>query len=480
MMLAIRLAYALLFLSLCAQGLPLPTLPLNERQQEISWQAWLLVDDQNQHRQNNEEGGTVPRRRITTKSVFVAPTLAGPFPDNLPPCAEGYESNPMGVCTKIIKIDEDRHLAFLVSKLNEKFGIEDYEEDFEEVDGSDSEPLQVNIPLADQYNNDTPQGVESDFAIIVTPTIKNSEGVSNVDKREGETIGEPIEQELKQLLKTTTEQYDSTTWRPEIERGDLTTTQSPVEETTAIREETTRFDGEVETTTVPDEGSTTTVLPESTYETTEIPTTTLETTTATEQYRVTRPTPRITTYHPKATTYHPYFDVKYFESNSKTRNIIKFPDDDDDVVMPRSHSQGNYVRFPDMESNYQQESENHHTRDVTDSLGNYFNEIVTPEPSQKVRQMVLPGKRGFVPSKNYPVVFPHHNDEENHRQYEYHWGATTESHHSKRIRDKQGNLFLLPPKWSEKSNQKPLVFRSLPMQDLSVLFGYKNEQTVHR
>lgn len=93
-----------------------PSKPLNERSTELAWQAWLLVDEH----QNKQDGDGLLRRRITPKSIFITPTFS---PDKLQPCADGYESDNMGRCMKIIKIDEDAHLDFLLQKLNAQFGV---------------------------------------------------------------------------------------------------------------------------------------------------------------------------------------------------------------------------------------------------------------------------------------------------------------------------------------------------------------------
>lgn len=157
-----------------------PTRPLDERAPELAWQAWLLVDDQNQNRQNNDPAQSV-RRRITPKSVFIAPTFS---PELLPPCADGYRSDTMGRCIKIIKLDESAHLNFILEKLNEKFAPDfgDYNEydDDEESGLMTDGPEKVNIPLIDGDNvgdiNDN-----TNIAIVVAPT--NTNFPLNVDKR---------------------------------------------------------------------------------------------------------------------------------------------------------------------------------------------------------------------------------------------------------------------------------------------------------
>lgn len=129
-----------------------PTKPLNERSTELTWQAWLLIDES----QNKQQDSTL-KRRITPKSVFIAPTFS---PESLPECSEGYQSDPMGRCIKIIMLNKELHLDFLLQQLNQKFGgMEDYEYEDEATSG----PLNINIPLNAVQE-------ETDVAIVVAPT----------------------------------------------------------------------------------------------------------------------------------------------------------------------------------------------------------------------------------------------------------------------------------------------------------------------
>lgn len=153
-----------------------PSRPLNERSTELAWQAWLLVDDQNQNRQNNSEA--VMRRRITPKSIFIAPTFS---PEALPECAEGYRADSMGRCIQIIKLDEDAQLDFLLQRLNEKLGdFEDYEDEEEMERLPTPGPFQVNIPLDE--NGDS-SGSDPDIAIVVAPTNGNFDLTKDIVKK---------------------------------------------------------------------------------------------------------------------------------------------------------------------------------------------------------------------------------------------------------------------------------------------------------
>lgn len=540
-MLTVHLNYLLLLLSLFASVCSFPSTPLNERNQEISWEAWLLVDDQNQNRQVQD--GQVPRRRITPKSVFVAPTFS---PDKLPPCAEGYSSDDMGRCVKIIKLDEDKHLDFLVNKLNQQFGSSIDYETVIEIDDPNSEPTRVEIPFIsdyeDDYSNDTPEE-ELDMAIIVTPTTRKSDKTKSNDnsklgKRDDNADDDLYEEELKKLLKisSTTKKGDGTTLRVETEQTttDTLETTTLVNSTPTENSTTVQTVEEIETTTIvttedsvevdetttattlkPDAShvivqneqlveATTTTDPSTTLEvTTEVSTTTDLAETTLSTTKITTTTPKITTYHPVATTYHPYFDLSFLD-DSKTKNFVKFPDEKPSIA--RSHPNGDYVRFPDVDAKYQQESLGHHIRDVDEQTGNFFNEIVTPQPSQRVQELVLPPKtigKGYYSGFNLnhkgsgvnPKFFP--SSDESHYQYQT---GTTEKHPLKKFKGKNGNLFQLPPKWSSEDHHKPIIlrfsrkhfnidtnkfknsefYRSLPMDDLTYLFGSKNGQTTHR
>lgn len=452
-MLTLLLNYSLVLFGLFSTVPAFPTAPLNERNKEVSWEAWLLVDDQNQNRPVELE---TPRRRIVPKSIFFTQTFS---PENLPPCEEGHSRDERGMCVKLIKLDEDKHLGFLVSKLNAQFGGLDYDTEFD----PNSEPTRVDIPLGGDYDVDYANlETELDMAIIVTPTTRDVEPSgddSKVGKRD-----DAYEEQLKMLKGSTTES------------SELTTTEA-VETTTKLVEN----NEEVETSTFP----TTTTQDETTEQTTMVgnsdttSTETITTSTVTEQPEtttfITTTTPKITTYHPVATTYHPYIGLDWMP-NQKTKNLISFPVED--VPMPRSHPSRHLVRFPDVDDKVQQEGQGHHTRDVNDQTGNFFNEIVTPQPSERVQNVVLP-PRGHVAGFY-----------DNHKQPK---SATTEKHSMKKAKQ---SLFVLPPDWSPQ-DPKPIVlrfsrkhlhlitnkfkngefYRSLPVEDLTYLFGYKNGQS---
>ncbi|XP_029170389.1 uncharacterized protein LOC114940076 [Nylanderia fulva] len=102
---------------------------------DFAWQAWLLVDAQNGF-QHGVDSATL-LRRITPKSVFIAPAL--------PACAEGYRADTMGRCVKSVNIDAQSHMYFLLERLNAMYGNP---QAFAKNDQKKSTgPLQLNIPL---------------------------------------------------------------------------------------------------------------------------------------------------------------------------------------------------------------------------------------------------------------------------------------------------------------------------------------------
>lgn len=163
----------LLLLSVCSIYC-YPTKPLNERSKELAWQAWLLIDDQNQNNNKHNDPDMFARRRITPKSVFIAPTFS---PDKLPPCDAGYVYDTNGKCRMIVKIDEAPYLEFLLQKLNEKYADTD-----DTNDGSRPTPgpFQVNIPLGnadksvEQYDGHSDVVIPSDYTGFDTTKVKRT------------------------------------------------------------------------------------------------------------------------------------------------------------------------------------------------------------------------------------------------------------------------------------------------------------------
>lgn len=125
------------------------------------WQAWLLVDTQS-GLQSGLDSATL-LRRITPKSVFIAPVL--------PACAEGYHADKMGRCVKSISINATAHKDFILERLKLMFGnSQASKNDPKKSTG----PLQLNIPLIPDINRQSANiefdGTFSTNQPVVVPT----------------------------------------------------------------------------------------------------------------------------------------------------------------------------------------------------------------------------------------------------------------------------------------------------------------------
>jgi len=160
--------------------------------QELGWQAWLLVDTETP-RPNNEEG---KKRRITPKSVFIAPAFAGT--SHLPDCAEGYRPDSMGRCVKLVQLNHAAQLDFLLQRLNAMYAAPVVRHDYGDLSASDSTstgPLQVSLPIdtPPEAEEETEESVE--VAIVMADVLKSDEL-----KKNNETNGTQMSQTLVALL----------------------------------------------------------------------------------------------------------------------------------------------------------------------------------------------------------------------------------------------------------------------------------------
>ncbi|KAG5876031.1 hypothetical protein JTB14_018318 [Gonioctena quinquepunctata] len=408
-----------------------PSRPLNERSPDLTWEAWLLVDDQNQNKQLVNADGML-RRRITPKSIFVAPTFS---PESLPPCADGYSSDMLGRCVKIIKLDQDAHYEFLIQKLKEKFSPSDY--DYEEEEISTAGPLQVNIPLDMEDMEDSEE--ETDIAIIVSPT---KTARLNLDKRDSVYDENKQELDLKHIAEISLDKHSLKT-QVTLEETTTTTEESTTVSTLGSTTEeevdpqsSTVFMVDIEEEPTADVGKTTSA-------TTENPLTiTTDVNTATET--TSSPKPEVT-------------------SNS---NLVRFPDDA--KVLPYHQ-----VTFPDGDGTF---------RALLPSSGTH---IVSSRESS-----IEDNLHNSSGQSDDPVVF---------REVDYNAGrqitaTTTQRIFNRRNRDRHNGLFF--PRWSQSSFQKPVVlrfsrknaflntnqfgnqeyYRSIPTDDLAYLFKFKHKQ----
>ncbi|XP_078046645.1 uncharacterized protein LOC144475018 [Augochlora pura] len=115
---------------------------------DLAWQAWLLLDSQTGAHSGMDSATFL--RRITPKSVFIAPALPA-----LPPCADGYEADTMGRCVKNVNIDQQAHFVFLLQQLNSRYGNRggSSADSFSNNQKKSNGPLQLNIPLLPSSNS---------------------------------------------------------------------------------------------------------------------------------------------------------------------------------------------------------------------------------------------------------------------------------------------------------------------------------------
>lgn len=126
--------------------------PLN-----LAWQAWLLQSSQ--PGSETDQNSSTANRRITPKSVFIAPQL------ELEPCADGYKADSMGRCQKIVNIDQEAYDNFLLQQLNKLLGKGQSSETSSNEKKQSSGPIQVNIPLLLETNKGETNSQEEEIEI---------------------------------------------------------------------------------------------------------------------------------------------------------------------------------------------------------------------------------------------------------------------------------------------------------------------------
>ncbi|XP_032689063.1 uncharacterized protein LOC116852629 [Odontomachus brunneus] len=115
---------------------------------DFSWQAWFMVDTQ-AGAQPGMDSATL-LRRITPKSIFIAPVL--------PACPDGYQEDAMERCVKSVNLDENAHFSFLLQRLNTLYANQKASPQSKQPTG----PLQLNIPLMPSSNSESkPETIET-------------------------------------------------------------------------------------------------------------------------------------------------------------------------------------------------------------------------------------------------------------------------------------------------------------------------------
>jgi hypothetical protein len=146
---------------------------------DIGWQAWLLVDPEKLKPQVDEE----KKRRITPKSVFIAPAFSGT--SHLPECAEGYRPDSMGRCVKLVQLNHAAQLDFLLQRLNAMYAAPAVRRGSGNVSTSDSSsagPLQVSLPLEIPPESEEETEESMEVSIVMADVLKDDQ-LENSDKK---------------------------------------------------------------------------------------------------------------------------------------------------------------------------------------------------------------------------------------------------------------------------------------------------------
>lgn len=174
-------------------------------------------------------GGGVAGRRITPKSVFVAPSFNK--------CSDGYRPDSMGRCVKVVKINQAAQWDFLIKQLNSMYGSGASGVGFPMLPGASAYqpattttteppsqktdspgPFQLNIPLVGNNGVVDPDNQTMDPVDELTTATTTTAGTTTA----GTTTTNPTTTTTKTT--TTTSTASSTT----VEDDDVATTDRPV------------------------------------------------------------------------------------------------------------------------------------------------------------------------------------------------------------------------------------------------------------
>ncbi|XP_046660173.1 uncharacterized protein LOC124354049 [Homalodisca vitripennis] len=100
---------------------------------KVAWGDWLIVDE------NDPGAGTsILLRRITPKSVFVAPTFNG--------CSEGYKQDALGRCVKLVQVTKQAQWNFFLERLNSMYAPSSTSKNPQKEAG----PFHISLPIGSQ------------------------------------------------------------------------------------------------------------------------------------------------------------------------------------------------------------------------------------------------------------------------------------------------------------------------------------------
>ncbi|XP_070497792.1 proteoglycan 4-like [Chironomus tepperi] len=285
-----KMLYRILLLSWCmlmtALALPIESKPLNNNPE--SWNlSWLVFTPRNSSDPSAEalvsSDPHVKKSKITPKSIFIAPSAYNNH-DRL--CPHGYRIDDNGKCIKTVTINQDDILAarltdlFGIDENSDKNGNTDSDYDYDEDKNENSGPLQINLPLAIDIQEETNNGKKVEYIIEEKVINMRNLDPKNAKPVKAEEIKKiepaPVSEKLFSNDLPATPEITTTT---EIPIDDLTTTTQKTYETSTDKSVKSDIN-DVTTTTINESDSENTVTTESTTIQTTTTTTTPVTTTS--------------------------------------------------------------------------------------------------------------------------------------------------------------------------------------------------------
>lgn len=134
-----------------------------------TWGDWLIVEET----APVDSNGSVLLRRITPKSVFVAPSFSD--------CSEGYSKDSLGRCVKLVKVNQQAQWNFLLEKLNSMYAAP---QSAKTETKEESEPFRISIPIGSVGNKTNTETPQSSTLFPITASFGGSEIHSDHDSAE--------------------------------------------------------------------------------------------------------------------------------------------------------------------------------------------------------------------------------------------------------------------------------------------------------
>lgn len=250
------------------EAYPVESKPLNNNPETWNFgDGWLLYNPRNSADPSASaliaSDPHVKKSKITPKSIFIAPSS---YTTNEQLCPNGFRVDDNGKCIKTVTINQDE---ILVARISELFGIDEnpnknsdidsdyYDFDDESKSEKDSGPLQFNLPLAIDVEEEVdPKKVEYIITEKFTMRSLNPKDVITTTEKVDETTTSALVTESTQSVFTEEPIKNSTM---EFIDETVTTTETIVAQSSTVKDDdSTLMTATVEQSTEP---STTTPVP---------------------------------------------------------------------------------------------------------------------------------------------------------------------------------------------------------------------------